>query len=100
MGIKDSVKMHVEEFKAKKKILKEDAKTNYKFLWIGLLQMLWGFILFVWLIDNMYFKIGAKILGVAIFFNGIGFILKSRDIDIKVEEHSKRKAKEIWGREK
>lgn len=99
MGIKDSVKMHVDEFKAKKKILKEDGKTDYKTLFIGLGQMVAGYLFFVSYPPWLWLSITFKVVAVVLFFNGVGFVLKSRDIDIKVEEHSKKKAKEIWGKD-
>ena len=98
MGAKELVKAHVDEFKAKKKILKE-GKTNYKDLGLGLVQILWGVIFFIVFIDNIYFKIGAKILAVVLLANGVGFILKSRNLDEKVKAHVVQHKKKVWDKD-
>lgn len=98
MGFKDTVKMHYEETKARKDLLKE-SKFDYKLLWIGLFQLVWGFIFFVMYFETVWISILFKILGILIFFNGVGFIFKCVKVDEAVEVHAKKKRKEIWGKD-
>lgn len=99
MGIKEAAKAHKDEFLAKKKILKE-TKTDYKNLFIGIGQMVAGFFFFISYASSVWWGILFKIIAVVLFFNGVGFVLKSRKWDEKVNAHVVSHKEKVWGKDR